>query len=63
MNLLLIVCWKQIVFVNEYIQNDITDITLYLLHDKNSRDISLHCVAFLYVLGDSLGFTGDSTLQ
>ena len=46
----------------KFIQNDIKDKNLVSLHNKNSRDSSLHYIAFLFYLGDSLGFPRDSLL-
>ena len=48
--------------VLKYIQNDIKDKYLVSLHNKNSRDSSLHYIAFFFHLGDSMGFLRDSLL-
>ena len=42
-----------------YIQNDIKDNSVYQLQNKNSRDISLRYLAFLFYFR---GFPGDFPL-
>ena len=44
----------------KYIQKDIKDKYLVSLHKTNYRESSLHYIAFLFHLGDSWGFPGDS---
>ena len=46
-------------FVLKYIQKDIKDKYLFQLHNKNSRDSSLHYTPFFFYFRESQGIPGN----